>query len=65
MNSRINSQPAAKGLMIKTIGLITRKATIESLYQSAEWPRKLSAKARLSVVIINQFTFISLSMIIV
>jgi hypothetical protein len=35
------------------------------LYQSAEWPRKFSAKARLSVVIINQFTIFSLSVIIV
>ena len=58
MNSSINSQPAAKGLIANTMGLITRKAMISCLYYCAEWPGKFSAKARLSVVIINQFTLL-------
>jgi hypothetical protein len=44
--------------MMKTIGLMIRKAIMSSLYQVAEWPRKLAAKALLSVVTIDFYAHI-------
>src|SRR5687768_15329055 len=45
INSIINNQPARKGLISTTIGLINKKTMIVFLYQTDECPRKLCQKA--------------------